>query len=95
MVFVLVLVNVLVNVHVDYLVGGRPKTQCDLQTLERIIQIVWIRAIMDNMEHNTHDQGTRLRWFKVVVLVIPPAFRSMVTSHLAQPDVTFCQKYRM
>ena len=57
MAFALVLVNVLFNAHVDYLVGGRPNTQRDLQTRERILQIVWTRAIMDNMEHNTHDQG--------------------------------------
>ena len=57
MAFALVLVNVLQQSHVDYLVNGRPTTPCDLQTIERIVRIVWARAIMDNMEHNTHDQG--------------------------------------
>ena len=57
MAFALVLFNVLLNAQVDYLVGGRPTTQCDLQTRERILQIVWTRATMDNMEHNTQDQG--------------------------------------
>ena len=82
MAFALVLVNVLLNAHVDYLVGGLSIRNVSFKLVNAFFRLsahvpswaTWnttpvIKAMTEN-----EFTVTRLRWFKVLMLVNPPAF---------------------